>query len=258
MNTIESQLKEQEERQSQPTTPSNYSQSFVMQEETCARATKDTDWCMVLALPQLDPKQQRPGNTCSQGDMQLKEDFAYFPQLPLVTSRFTLASRRWLHFSSPSFGASFPLVCTSDNKHNRCHCCNPFCTRRRTACNLLSSALLNQLLEELLCRAEALGRHRLDARVVHGWEEGLPLATAFPRQRLAPPLVVRLRAVACVCPKLVPEQEEARVLETASVSPRLVAVVVAEELPILAPACSSVVRPCSRAVAAMEVAAATM
>jgi len=63
-----------------------------MQEEASARATKDTDWCMVLALPQLDPKQQRPGNTCSQGDLQLKEDFSYLSNY--VTSRH---ASHWRH-----------------------------------------------------------------------------------------------------------------------------------------------------------------
>jgi len=88
MNTIESQLKEQEERQSQPTTPSNYSKSFVMQEKASARATKDTDWCMVLALPQFDSKQQRPVNTCSQGDIQLEANL--FILSPTTSRHVTL------------------------------------------------------------------------------------------------------------------------------------------------------------------------
>lgn len=153
-----------------------------MQKKASARAATNTDRCMVLALLQFDSKQQRPGNTCHQVRHATQgEDFVLsspFLGPPHVTSFFTPASRTWLRSSSPSFGASFPLMCTSDNKHNECHCCNPFCTRRRTACNLLSSDLLSQLLAALLCQAQALGRHLLDARAVHEWVGGPPLATA--------------------------------------------------------------------------------
>lgn len=46
-----------------------------MQKTASARAAKDTDWCMVQALLQLDSKQQRPCNTCNQGDMQFEANF---------------------------------------------------------------------------------------------------------------------------------------------------------------------------------------